>query len=155
MALKHGYFSKPTRAELLFQNGIVERSHSILAKIIRYQLSAVGLPSLYWSFSLLHSMYLINRLPPNNLPITPIKVYTGTQSNCSNIKVFGCKLVTRQTGFQSAKLDDHAFVGAFLHYSATDQNVYYIDSLTSVIKIFRHHIFDEYYSTSLDTPHVT
>ena len=142
MALKHEYIVEPTGADSSFQNGIAERPHRTLAQMMRCQLSAAGLPSSYWSFALLHSVYLINRLPHSCLPVTPIEAYTGKRPNCSNIRVFGCKLVTRQTGLRPAKLDDHVFVGTFLHYSATDRNVYYIDSSTCVINNSRHHTFD-------------
>ena len=115
--------------------------------MMRCQLSAAGLPSSYWSFALLYSIYLVNSLPHSSLLVTPIDAYTGTLYNHSDIRVFGCKLVTRQTGLRPSKLDNHVFVGTFLHYSATDRNMYYIDNATGAIKNSRHHTFDKFHTT--------
>ena len=92
--------------------------------MIRCQTSTAGLQLSYCSYSLLHYVYLINRLPRTNIPVTLVEVYTIKRLSYSKLRVFGCKLVTQKTGLRAAKLDDHVFVGTFLCYSVTDRNVY-------------------------------
>ena len=68
MALKNGYIVELTGAEASFQNGISEHPHCTLVQMMRCQLSA---PLSYWSFALYY-VYLINRLPHINIPVTLI-----------------------------------------------------------------------------------
>jgi hypothetical protein len=49
----------------------------------------------------------------------------------------------RQTDKQQAKLDHHHFDGIFIGYTATNQNIQYIDVTSGVVKRLHHAVFDE------------
>jgi hypothetical protein len=49
----------------------------------------------------------------------------------------------KKTGQRPAKLDKHNFTGIFLGYSATDQNIIYIDLNSGIVKNSHHATFDE------------
>jgi len=49
----------------------------------------------------------------------------------------------RRTGARRAKLDRHDFTGIFLGYSASDQNILYLDLESGLVKLSHHARFDE------------
>ena len=57
--------------------------------------------------------------------------------------MFGCPITVRLPGKRPAKLDTHATKGIFLGFTATENNVYYLDSRSKKIKIATHVTFDE------------
>ena len=56
---------------------------------------------------------------------------------------FGSRACVKRSGDWHAKLDRHDFTGIFLGYTATDQNVVYLDLLSKVIMLhlMKHGIF--------------
>jgi hypothetical protein len=52
-------------------------------------------------------------------------------------------LCAKKAGERHAKLDHNDFTGIFLGYTATDQNVKYIDLNTGVVKTSHHATFDK------------
>jgi dUTP pyrophosphatase len=97
----------------------------------------------YWSWALLHAVYLKNRLPHRATNTTPYHAYTGQKPSIKKIRIFGCPIVARLPGKHPAKLDTHAKMGIFLGYTATEHNIYYQDCITKKIKIASHVSFDE------------
>jgi hypothetical protein len=59
------------------------------------------------------------------------------------LRVFGSRVCVKRTGKRRSKLDKHAFNGIFLGYTATDENIRYIDVNTRIVKTSHHAIFDE------------
>ena len=49
----------------------------------------------------------------------------------------------KRTGSQRCKLDLHNFTEIFLGYTATDQNIIYLDTTTGIVKSCHHAVFDE------------
>ena len=49
----------------------------------------------------------------------------------------------KRTGKRRSKLDCHDFTGIFLGYTATDENIGYVDVNTRMVKTSHHAIFDE------------
>jgi hypothetical protein len=49
----------------------------------------------------------------------------------------------KRTGSRRAKLDQHAFNGIFIGYTATDANVRYIDVHSGIVKTSHHAVFDK------------
>ncbi len=49
----------------------------------------------------------------------------------------------KRTGSRRCKLDRHDFKGIFLGYTATDQNIIYLDLDSGVVKSSHHAQFDE------------
>jgi hypothetical protein len=138
-----GFLVEPTASDASFQNGITERPNRTFGNMMRSLLHAAGLGPEYWSWALIHAAYLKNRLPHSAIPITPYEAYTGVRPNLKHVQVFGSPIIARQPGKRPAKLDSNSSVGIFLGYTATANNIYYMDHNTKKIKIGTHVVFDE------------
>jgi hypothetical protein len=57
--------------------------------------------------------------------------------------MFGARVCVKRTGTRRCKLDRHDFTGVFLGYTATDQNILYLDLDSGIVKSCHHAIFDE------------
>jgi hypothetical protein len=60
-----------------------------------------------------------------------------------NLKMFGLQVCVKRTGSRRCKLDRHNFTGIFLGYTATDQNIIYLDLNSRIVKSCHHAVFDE------------
>jgi len=138
-----GYIMEPTASDASFQNGIAERPNRTFGDMMRSLLHGAGLGPEYWSWALVHALYLKNRIPQRSLHTTPYEAYTGKRPNLKHVRVFGSPIIARQPGRRPAKLDSHSSIGIFLGFTATPHNVYYMDTTTKKIKIGTHIIFDE------------
>jgi len=138
-----GYILEPTASDASFQNELAERQNQTLGDMMRSLLDSTGLGREYWSWGLIHAVYLKNRLPHQATNTTPHEAYTGTKPNIKKLRIFGCPVVCPLPGKQPSKLDTHAATGIFLGYTATENNIYYQDTQTKRIKIATHMMFDE------------
>ena len=69
------------------------------------------------------------------------------------MKIFGFRVCVKRTGHRRAKLDKHDFRGIFLGYSASDQNIRYLDLDSGITKVSHHAVFNEaWYSCSHNRP---
>ena len=136
-----------TGADASAQNAIAESPNRYLGNMMRCLLHTADLGPEYWSFALLHAVYIKNRIPHTAIKCTPYEVITGSQPDLTNLRTFGCRIYAKKPGKRPAKLDHHTSNGIFLGYKSTMKNVYYIDEKTSVIKIGVHAIFDEAHFT--------
>ena len=59
------------------------------------------------------------------------------------LRVFGSRVCVKRTGHRRSKLDGHDFTGIFLGYTATDNNITYIDLDSGLVKTSLHAQFDE------------
>ena len=59
------------------------------------------------------------------------------------LRVFGSRVCVKRTGHRRSKLDGHDFTGIFLGYTATDNNITYIDLDSGLVKTSHHAQFDE------------
>ncbi len=57
--------------------------------------------------------------------------------------MFGSRVCVKRTGSRRCKLDLHDFMGIFLGYMATDQNITYLDTTTGIVKTCHHAVFNE------------
>ncbi len=114
-----------------------------LAVRTRTLLFGSGLPAKYWSSALVHAVYLHNRLVHTVSRVTPFESFFGAQPDISCLKVFGSRVCVKRTGSRRCKLDRHDFKGVFLGYTATDQNIIYLDLNSGVVKSSHHAEFDE------------
>jgi hypothetical protein len=137
------YTLKPTGADSPSQNEAVEIYNDILAVRTRTLLYGSGLPAKFWSAALVHLAYLHNRLVHTKTGKTPIKEYFGEKPDISSLKLFGSRVWVRRTGARRAKLDRHDFTGIFLGYSASDQNILYLDLELGLVKRSHHARFNE------------
>mmetsp|Transcript_14552 Transcript_14552/g.20797 ORF Transcript_14552/g.20797 Transcript_14552/m.20797 type:complete len:1557 (+) Transcript_14552:1335-6005(+) len=142
------YFLEPTAPGAPNQNGMVERPNQTLAKMTRCALHSAGLGPQFWSFAILHAVYIYNRLPHSVTGVSPYTAYTGTLPTAKYLRIFGSRVIVRRPGERNAKLDNHTNAGIFLGYTATDKNIIYMDALTQEIKTANHVIFDEAHMTA-------
>ncbi len=140
---KHRCVLEPTGADIPSQNGAVEIYNGKLAVCTRTLLCGSGLPAKYWSSALLHLVYLHNRLIHTSMKRTPFEAYYGLRPDLGYLKVFGSRVCVKVSGIRRGKLDPHDFKGIFLSYTATDQNIVYLDLNTGAIKQSHHAQFDE------------
>jgi hypothetical protein len=137
------YTVEPTGADSPSQNGGAEIYNDTLAVKVRTLLYGSGLPAKFWSAALLHSVYLYNRLAHSLVGMTPYKAWYGRRPDLTFLKTFGSKVCVQQSGSRRCKLDRHNFTGIFLGYTATDQNIMYLDTTSGIVKTCHHAVFDE------------
>jgi len=73
------------------QNGRVERKHQHILNVARALLFQSKLPNFFWSYAVLHVVFLINRVPTlvlNNK--SPYQVLYNTLPDINSFKIFGC-----------------------------------------------------------------
>ncbi len=140
---KHNYVLEPTGADSPSQNGSVEIYNDKLAIRARTLLYGSGLPEKYWSSALMHSVYLHNRMVHATTRKTPFEGLYGVKQDIGHLKLFGSRVCVKQSGHRRSKLDCHDFKGLFLGYTATDQNIVYLDLDSGVVKQSHHAQFDE------------
>ena len=125
------------------QNSTAERPHRDLAQMMRCMLFSSELGPEYWSYALVQAVYVKNRLYHSSTKLTPFQGFTGKRPDLSKLRIFGSRVYARKSGNRAAKLDNHTAEGIFLCFSATDNNVYFIDDATGRIRMGQHVIFDE------------
>jgi hypothetical protein len=74
---------------------------------------------------------------------TPFKGYYGHPPDLSLLKLFGSRVCVKRTGDQCRKLDQHDFTGIFIGYTASAQNIVYIDLDSGLVKRSHHAQFNE------------
>jgi hypothetical protein len=137
-----GYIVDPTAPRAAFQNAKAERPNRNFGKTVRCLLFNANLGPEYWSFALLHAVFLKNWLQHCTTNQVPLTAYTGKRPNAKRLRVFGCPIVVRHQTCK-AKLDLNTLAGTFLGYLAIDKNVVYRDSVTGRFKTTTHVVFDE------------
>jgi deoxyuridine 5'-triphosphate nucleotidohydrolase len=143
MISEEEYSLELTGSDASAQNGMVENPNKIFGQMMRCMLFSADLGSEYWSWALLHAIYIKNRLPHYSTGMTPYEKFTGTKPDMTNLRIFGSKVYARNPGKRPFKLDHHVSQGFFLGYTATDKNIIYIDKRTGTIKVTTHVIYDE------------
>jgi hypothetical protein len=137
------YYVERTGADSPSQNGQVEKYNNTLSTIVRTLLYGSNLPAKYWSAAALHAVYLMNQRIHSAIGMTPYEAWWDEQPDLSLLKVFGSRVCVKVTGKRRAKLDRHDFNGIFIRYTATDDNIKYIDIDTGVTKVSHHAVFDK------------
>jgi hypothetical protein len=140
---KHKYVLEPTGADSPSQNGAVEIYNDKLAIRTRSLLYGAGLPAKYWSSALQHLVYLHNRLIHTVTKKTPFEALYGHKPDIGHLKLFGSRVCVKISGIRRGKLDRHDFKGFFLGYTATDNNIVYLDLNSGVVKRCHHTQFDK------------
>jgi hypothetical protein len=140
---RHKYVIEPTGADSPSQNGVVEIFNAKLAVHTRTLLFGSGLPAKFWSSALIHLVCLHNRLVHTVMKKTPFEAYFGIKPDLTLLKLFGSRVFVKRSGSRQSKLDCHDFKGIFLGYTATDQNIVYLDLDLGVVRCSHHGQFDE------------
>jgi hypothetical protein len=129
------YSLEPTGADSPSQNGAVEIYNDKLGIRTRALLYGAGLRVKYWSAALVHSVYLHNCLVHSTTLSTPFGLYYGVKPDLEFLRTFGSRVCVKRSGDRRTKLD--------LGYTATDQNIVYIDLDSGIVKHSHHATFDE------------
>jgi hypothetical protein len=137
------YKVEPTGADSPSQNGQVERYNQTVATIVCTLLYGSNLPANYWSAAAIHAVYLINRRVHSATGITPFEAWWDEMPDLSALKVFGSRVSVKVTEKRRSKLDRHDFTGIFIGYTATDDNIRYIDVDSGLVKTSHHAVFNE------------
>ncbi len=137
------YTLEPTSSDMPSQNGAVEIYNYKFGIKTQTLLYGSSLPEKYWLATLLHAVYLHNCLIHSETKKTPFEGFYGMKPDLSCLKVFGSRVCIKQAGTRRGKLDHNDFTGIFVGYTATDQNVKYIDLTTGLVKTSHHAQFDE------------
>ena len=147
-----GYVVEPTGSDSPWMNGKVERLNGTFGTVVRALLYSAGLPPRFWSFALLHAVYLKNRLWHSAIAKTPFEAHTSRQPDLSHLRVFGARVRARRPGHAPAKLDDHVSDGIFLGYQGSTATIVYYDVRTGTIKTGGSFVFDEAHFDSKHRP---
>ena len=137
------YTVEPTGADDPAQNKAAEKWNDVLAVTVRVLLYGSGLPAPFWSVALLHAVWLHNRRIHRSTMMTPYEAWHGIKPDLTKLRIFGSRVCVKRTGKRRSKLDRHDFTGIFLGYTATDENIRYVDVNSRIVKTSHHAIFDE------------
>ena len=85
----------------------------------------------------------MNRRPHSAIGKTPFEAWWDFKPDLSALKVFGSRVCVKVMGKRKSKLNRHDFTGIFIGYSATDDNIRYIDVHSGVVKTSHHAVFDK------------
>ena len=144
MIKEEGFTLEVTGSNNSKQNGMAERPHRTLAQMVRCVLHSSGLGPEYWSYALLHCVYMKNRLPHKSINKTPFEALTGNKPDLTNSRIFGSRVVAQIPRSRTGKLDSNNVAqGIFVGFTGTDKNVWYIDDHTKRPKIGSWVDFDE------------
>ena len=143
MVAECGFSLEETGPDASAQNGLAERPNRTFGQVMRCILHSSELGPEFWSYALLHAVYIKNRLYHHSIKTTPYQLMTGNQPDLTHLRIFGCRVFVKITGKRKSKLDHHTSTGIFIGYTASNKIIRYIDEKTGTIKTATHAIFDE------------
>jgi hypothetical protein len=126
------------------QNGRVERKHQCILAIARALLIQSHLPPKYWGYAVLHSVYLMNRLPSvaigGDLPYHKLHQQLP---DISMLRIFGCLCYVSTNDVHRLKLDPRARKCVFLGYKSGTKGFIALDLHSYEIVVSRNVQFEE------------
>jgi len=143
MVEKEGFHLELTGSDASAQNGLAENPNKILAQMVRCMLYASELGPEMFSYAIVHAVCIKNRIPHSTINKTPYEMFTGFAPDLSSLRIFGCRVFSRNPGKRPAKLDKHDSQGVFLGYTATEKNIKYLDDISGLVKTTTHVYYDE------------
>lgn len=134
---------KPICLDSSSQNGAVEQWNGTYSVTVGAILYTISLLNIYLSTTLLHVAFLHNRRVHSWIKKTEYEGWYGMKPNLRLLRLFGLQVSVKRSGDKRAKFDKYDFTRIFLGYTATDQNVRYIDVMSAVVKSSHHVVFNE------------
>jgi hypothetical protein len=126
------------------QNGRVERKHQCILAMARALLIQSHLPPKYWGYAVLHSVYLMNRMPSmaigGDLPYHKLH---NTLPDLSFLRIFGCLCYVSTVDVHRLKLDHRARKCVFLGYKPGTKGYVALDLHSFEIVVSRNVQFEE------------
>ena len=136
------------------QNGVAERMNRTIISKARCMLSNARMSKRFWAEAANTACYLINRSP--SIPLnnkTSIEVWSGTPTNYSQLKVFGC---TAYAHVDNGKLEPTTIKCLFLGYGSGVKGYKLWNLKTGKTFMSRNIVFNEsmMFNESLSLDHV-
>jgi len=120
------------------QNGRIERRHQHILNISRALMFQSKLPKKFWSYAVLHVVFLLNRIPTKILQNrSSHEVLYGQVPDLSQLKVFGCLSYASTLPINKHKFDPRAKKCAFLGYKSDMKGYILVDVHTSKVFVSR------------------
>src|SRR5688572_4813669 len=116
MCTKNDYLPEPTGSGSPSQKGKAKQLNGTFGSMVHTLLHSASLPPKFWSFALLHAIYLKNCIWHSTIHTTPFEALTGTRPSLSHIRIFGLLVTARKPGKPSEKLDKHVSHEIFVGY---------------------------------------
>ena len=126
------------------QNGRVKRKHQHILNVARALLFQCNLPKIFWSYAILHAVFLINRIPTpilNNS--SPFEKLYNKAPDYHDLKPFGCLCYFSTLQHNRHKFDARAKKGVFLGYKLGVKGYLYYDLDSGEISVTRNARFSE------------
>ena len=99
------------------QNGRVERKHQHIQSVARALIHQSSVPKVFWTFAVLHAVYLINRLLSKKTDnMSPFHIINSKIADISNFKCFGFLCYASTLTNNRKKLDNRARMSIFIGY---------------------------------------
>ena len=103
-----------------------------------------NLPSIFWSYALIHSATLVNCIPtPFLANKTPYEKLYCTPYDIASLRVFGCLCFSSTLNANRKKLDPRAATSIFLGFKPNTKGYITLDLKTRAISVSRNVIFYE------------
>jgi transposase InsO family protein len=151
---KKGIVRHHTILHTLQQNGVAERMNKTIISKARCMLSNASMGRQFWAEAASIACYLINRSPSTAIEKkTPMEVWSGSPSDYSQLKVFGC---TAYAHVNNDKLEPRAAKYIFLGYSSGVKGYKLWNPETKKSMLSRSVVFNEsemYYSNRATDAH--
>jgi len=127
------------------QNGRVERKHQHILNVARALLFQSKLPKQFWSYSVLHAVYIINRIPTLLLQKkSPYFLRFGHNPDLNDFKVFDCLCYASTLQNHKTKFDSRAKKSLFLGYKQGVKGAILFYLNTKTIFVSRHVTYHEH-----------
>ena len=136
-------------------NGVAERKNRHLLDMVRTLLLEASVPPRFWVEALSTSVYMINRLPSQQLNFdSPYFRLFGMQPNYHMLHTFGCVFFVHLPSHERHKLTAQSVRCAFMGYSNTHKGFLCYDVVTNRLRVSRNVVFfeHEYYFQQKDLP---
>jgi hypothetical protein len=141
----HGIIHQKSCVETPQQNARVEIKHQHILNVGRALLFQSKLPSSYWSYAILHVVFLINRITTPVLKNqSPFQVLYNKLPDVTSFKVFGCLCYASSLQAHRTKLQSRSRKSVFLGYQSGYKGFNLLDMHTRDIFVSRHVIFHEH-----------
>jgi len=119
---------------------------------MRAMLIEKWLPAFLWDEAVAHAVYLQNRAPTRALKgMSPMEAWSGTKSNVSHLRKFGCDVWILDEDKNRSKLAPNSKKMVFTGFENGPKAVRYYDAATWKIKVSQNFAFNENEEPRLET----
>ena len=140
--LSHGIIHQTSCPETPQQNGRVERKHQHVLNVARALLFQSNLPKRFWSYSVIHAIFLINRVPTPILQNhSPYELLYESKPDLSTLKTFGSLCFASTLSSNRSQFDPRSRKCVFLGLRTGVKGSVLLDIITNQIFVSRNVIF--------------